>query len=208
MNGGASSRKRKRRRQPRPWLGSYPGALGEKNRRRREEGRGRGGKTETGVFEKALDLALEKKDPKKKLERRRKREAARSKTRLDEVSPQKTRLDEVVSPRKTRQFRGKRANTSLVQTEQTESSHRSPWWPDSKRDALSGTPANWRVGRSLRRVSIDRCQRRCLPASRSRFPVRVRRHRRTGNPDWRQDRRCCGHRHRSSRGPRDRPLSR
>ncbi len=37
------------------------------------------------IFEKALDLALEKKDPKQKLARRRKRQAARSKTRLDEV---------------------------------------------------------------------------------------------------------------------------
>ncbi len=46
------------------------------------------------LFEKALDLALEKIDPKQKLERRRKREAARSKTRLDEASPPKTRPDE------------------------------------------------------------------------------------------------------------------
>ena len=38
------------------------------------------------IFEKALDLALEKKDPQRKLERRRKREAARSKTRPDEAS--------------------------------------------------------------------------------------------------------------------------
>ncbi len=37
------------------------------------------------IFEKALDLALEKKDPQRKLERRRKRQAARSKTRLDEA---------------------------------------------------------------------------------------------------------------------------
>ncbi len=37
------------------------------------------------IFEKALDLALEKRDPKKKLERRKKREAARSKTRPDEA---------------------------------------------------------------------------------------------------------------------------
>ncbi len=46
------------------------------------------------IFEKALDLALEKKDPKKKLERRKKREAARPKSRPDEASPPKTRLDE------------------------------------------------------------------------------------------------------------------
>ncbi len=45
------------------------------------------------IFEKALDLALEKMDPKQKLERRRKREAARSRTRPDEASPPKTRLD-------------------------------------------------------------------------------------------------------------------
>ncbi len=38
------------------------------------------------IFEKALDLALEKKDPQRKLERRRKREAVRSKTRPDEAS--------------------------------------------------------------------------------------------------------------------------
>ncbi len=46
------------------------------------------------IFEKALDLALEKKDPKQKLERRKKREAARPKTRPDEAGPPKTRLDE------------------------------------------------------------------------------------------------------------------
>ncbi len=46
------------------------------------------------IFEKALDLALEKKDPQKKLERRKKREATRSKTRLDEAAGGKTRLDE------------------------------------------------------------------------------------------------------------------
>ena len=44
------------------------------------------------IVEKSLDLALEMKDPKKKLQRRRKREAARSKTRLDEANS-KTRLD-------------------------------------------------------------------------------------------------------------------
>ncbi len=43
------------------------------------------------IFEKALDLALEKKDPKQKLERRRKRQAARSKTRLDEAAGAKKR---------------------------------------------------------------------------------------------------------------------
>ncbi len=47
------------------------------------------------IFEKALDLALEKKDPQRKLERRRKRQAVRSRTRLDEANPPKTRLDEV-----------------------------------------------------------------------------------------------------------------
>ncbi len=47
------------------------------------------------LFEKALDLALEKIDPKQKLERRRKREAARSKTRLDEEAARsKTHPDE------------------------------------------------------------------------------------------------------------------
>ncbi len=46
------------------------------------------------IFEKALDLALEKMDPKQKLERRRKRQAARSKTRPDEEGPPKTRLDQ------------------------------------------------------------------------------------------------------------------
>ena len=47
------------------------------------------------LFEKALDLALEKIDPKKKLERRRKRQAARSKTRLDEEAARsKTHPDE------------------------------------------------------------------------------------------------------------------
>ncbi len=43
------------------------------------------------IFEKALDLALEMKDPQRKLERRRKREAARSKTRLDEAAGAKKR---------------------------------------------------------------------------------------------------------------------
>ncbi len=43
------------------------------------------------IFEKALDLALEKMDPKQKLERRRKRETARSKTRLDEAAGAKKR---------------------------------------------------------------------------------------------------------------------
>ncbi len=43
------------------------------------------------LFEKALDLALEMKDPQRKLERRRKREAARSKTRPDEVTGAKKR---------------------------------------------------------------------------------------------------------------------
>ncbi len=52
------------------------------------------------ILEKALDLALEKKDPKKKLERRRKRQAARSKTRLDEVSPPKTHPDEAAGVKK------------------------------------------------------------------------------------------------------------
>ena len=39
------------------------------------------------ILEAALDLALEKKDPKQKIARRKKREAARSKTRLDEAVP-------------------------------------------------------------------------------------------------------------------------
>ncbi len=52
------------------------------------------------LLEKALDLALEKKDPQKKLERRQKRQAARSKTRLDEASPPKTRLDELAGVKK------------------------------------------------------------------------------------------------------------
>jgi len=43
------------------------------------------------ILEKALDIALEKKDPKAKLERRRKREAARSKTRPDEVAQERKR---------------------------------------------------------------------------------------------------------------------
>ena len=38
------------------------------------------------IIEKAVDLALERKDPRQKHERRKKREAARSKTRLDEVA--------------------------------------------------------------------------------------------------------------------------
>ena len=56
------------------------------------------------IFEKALDLALElvlgKRDPKQKLERRRKRQAARSKTRLDEASPPQTQLDEAAGAKK------------------------------------------------------------------------------------------------------------
>ncbi len=54
------------------------------------------------IFEQALDLALEKKDPKQKLERRQRRQAARSKTRLDEASPPKTRLDEAEKKREAR----------------------------------------------------------------------------------------------------------
>ncbi len=38
------------------------------------------------IFDKALDLALEKKDPKQKLQRRKKREATRSKTPLEEAA--------------------------------------------------------------------------------------------------------------------------
>jgi len=52
------------------------------------------------IIEKAVDLALEKKDPQQKLERRRKRQAARSKTRLDEANPPKTRLDEAAGAKK------------------------------------------------------------------------------------------------------------
>ncbi len=52
------------------------------------------------IFEKALDLALEKKDPKQKLERRKKREAARAKTRPDEANPPKTRPDEEAGAKK------------------------------------------------------------------------------------------------------------
>ncbi len=43
------------------------------------------------ILERALDLALEKKDPKQKLDRRRKRQAARSKTPLDEAAEAKKR---------------------------------------------------------------------------------------------------------------------
>ncbi len=52
------------------------------------------------IIEQALDLALEKKDPKQKLERRQKRQAARSKTRLDEANPPTTRLDEAAGAKK------------------------------------------------------------------------------------------------------------
>ncbi len=52
------------------------------------------------ILEKALDLALQKKDPQKKLERRKKREATRSKTRLDEAAGSKTRLDEAAGAKK------------------------------------------------------------------------------------------------------------
>ncbi len=61
------------------------------------------------IFEKALDLALEKKDPKQKLERRKKREAARPKTRPDEASPPKTRLDEAAGAKKREERAGSRA---------------------------------------------------------------------------------------------------
>ena len=43
------------------------------------------------LIEKALDIALEKKDPRKKLERRRKREATRSKTSPDEATGERKR---------------------------------------------------------------------------------------------------------------------
>ncbi len=61
------------------------------------------------IFEKALDLALEMKDPQRKLERRIKREAARSKTRPDEASPPKTRLDEADEAKKREARAGSRA---------------------------------------------------------------------------------------------------
>ncbi len=61
------------------------------------------------ILEKALDLALEKKDPKKKFERRQKRQAARPKTRLDEASPPKTRLDEAAEAKKREGRAGSRA---------------------------------------------------------------------------------------------------
>ncbi len=61
------------------------------------------------ILEKALDLALEKKDPQRKLERRQKRQAARSKTRLDEANPPKTRLDEAAGTKKRDAHAGSRA---------------------------------------------------------------------------------------------------
>ena len=61
------------------------------------------------IFEKALDLALEKKDPQKKLERRKKRQAARPKTRLDEARRPKTRLDEAAGAMKREERAGSRA---------------------------------------------------------------------------------------------------
>ena len=51
------------------------------------------------ILEKALDFALEKKDPKQKLERRMKREATRSKTPLEEARA-KTPLDEAAGAKK------------------------------------------------------------------------------------------------------------
>ncbi len=63
------------------------------------------------IIETALDLALEKKDPKRKLERRRKREAARAGTRPDEAAAG-TRPDEVPAARRcgARRFPGAQAS--------------------------------------------------------------------------------------------------
>ncbi len=66
------------------------------------------------IFEKALDLALEKMDPKQKLERRKKREAARSKTRPDEASPLKSRLEEAAGAKKREARAGSRYLPSSV----------------------------------------------------------------------------------------------
>ena len=52
------------------------------------------------ILEKALDLALEKKDPKQKLQRRKKREATRSKTPLEEAAGVKTPLEEAAGVKK------------------------------------------------------------------------------------------------------------
>ncbi len=55
------------------------------------------------ILEKALDLALERKDPRKKLERRKKKEASRSRPRPDEVSSKNERKNESEpSPRRSR----------------------------------------------------------------------------------------------------------
>ncbi len=55
------------------------------------------------ILEKALDLALERKDPKKKLERRKKKETSRSRPRPDEVSSKNERKNESdPTPRRSR----------------------------------------------------------------------------------------------------------
>ncbi len=86
------------------------------------------------IFEKALGLALEKKDLQKKLERREKRQVARSKTRLDEASPPKTRLDEAAGAKK-REAAGSRAFQAPPGA-QASRLHLSRYIPSSVRERL------------------------------------------------------------------------
>ncbi len=82
------------------------------------------------IIEQALDLALEKKDPQKKLERRQKRQAARSKTPLDEASPPKTRLDEAAGAKK------REARSGSPLGAQASRLHPSRYIPSSVRERL------------------------------------------------------------------------
>ncbi len=75
------------------------------------------------ILEKALDLALEKKDPKKKLERRKKREVTRSKTPLDEARA-KTPLDEAgVAKRRQRRERSRYTPRSVRERRMDDASY-------------------------------------------------------------------------------------
>ncbi len=75
------------------------------------------------------------KDPRRKLERRRKREAARSKTRLDEASLPKTRPDEAAGAKKREARAGSRAFQAPLGA-QASRLHLSRYIPNSVRERL------------------------------------------------------------------------
>jgi hypothetical protein len=69
------------------------------------------------IFERAIDISLEKKDPKKKLERRQKRERKRN------ASSEKSRLDEIPAPEGTPAWLEKEATSRYIPSEVRERIH-------------------------------------------------------------------------------------